>query len=91
MSERRACKVLGQPHSTQRYTSKKPEKDRSPATRIEELAGENPRSGYRQITAILRREDCRANQKRVYRLWRGGGHQVRRRQHKCRSMGLRAS
>jgi len=87
VSERRACKVLGQPRSTHRYTSKKPEKDRSLATRIEELAGENPRSGYRQITALLHREGWQVNQKRVHRLWREGGHQVPRRQHKRRRMG----
>jgi len=80
VSERRACRVLGQPRSTQRYTSTKPEKDKSLAARITELAGENPRSGYRQITALLRREGWRVNQKRVHRLWREGGHQVPRKQ-----------
>lgn len=87
MSERRACKVLGQPRSTQRYTSKKQEKDTSLATRIEELSEENPRSGYRQITALLRREGWQVNQKRVHRLWREGGHQVPRRHHKRRRLG----
>jgi transposase InsO family protein len=91
VSERRACKVLGQPRSTQRYTSKKPKKDRSLVTRIEELAGENPRSGYRQITALLRREGWQLNQKRVHRLWREGGHQVPRKQHKRRRLGTSSS
>jgi len=68
VSERRACNVLGQPRSTQRYTSTKPEKDKSVAARTKELAGENPLSGYRQITTLLGREGWRVNQKRVHRL-----------------------
>ena len=44
VSERRACKVLGQPRSTQLVK------------RMVELATEYGRYGYRRITAMLRRE-----------------------------------
>lgn len=38
--------------------------------RLRELAVEHPRFGYRRIHAMLEREDCKVNLKRVYRLWK---------------------
>jgi len=47
--------------------------------RIQQLAAERRRFGYRRIHALLRREGVRVNVKRVHRLYREDGLQVRRR------------
>ena len=54
VSERRACKVIDQPRSSQRYQSK-PRDDESPLVkRMLELARHRPRFGYRRIAWQLR-------------------------------------
>ncbi|MEM6506454.1 MAG: IS3 family transposase [Planctomycetota bacterium] len=56
VSQRRACKLLGQPRATQRYLPSV-RYDEAPLTRrIIELASMFGRYGYRRITALLRRE-----------------------------------
>ena len=45
--------------------------------RIRELAGSRVRYGYRRIAVLLRREGWKVNTKRVYRLYREQGLQVR--------------
>lgn len=87
ISERRACRVIGQPRSTQRYASRKPEKDGDLIERMVALSEENPRYGYRRVWALLRREGWRVNLKRVHRLWKEGGMKVPTRQRKRRRMG----
>jgi putative transposase len=53
VSERRACRVLKQPRSTQRYAPIERD-DETPLTRrIVELASAFGRYGYRRITALL--------------------------------------
>jgi transposase InsO family protein len=87
VSERRACRVVGQSRSTERYRRKpNPEGERFRG-RVVKLAGENPRYGYRRVTALLRREGWRANAKRVYRIWREEGLKVSSRQVKRRRTG----
>ncbi|GIX00975.1 MAG: hypothetical protein KatS3mg111_4307 [Pirellulaceae bacterium] len=57
VSQRRACRVLGQARSTQRYQAKEdsPE-EKEMVSRIHELVRQYPRYGYRMITAKLRQE-----------------------------------
>lgn len=55
--------------------------------RMHELAEQNPRSGYRMITAYLRREGWPVNKKRVHRLWREAGLQIPQKQRKRRRLG----
>jgi transposase InsO family protein len=55
--------------------------------RIEELAREHPRCGYRRITALPRREGWSVNRKRVHRLWRREGPRVPQIQRKRRRLG----
>jgi putative transposase len=82
VSERRACKVLGQTRATQRYAPR-PRSDEEPLTaRIVELAGAYGRYGYRRITAMLRHEAWSVNHKRVERIWRRSGLKVPGRQPK---------
>jgi len=51
------------------------------------LSEEHPRYGYRRITALLRRGGLRINPKRVQRLRRLEGVQVRQRQKRMRRLG----
>jgi putative transposase len=76
VSERRACKALGQARSSQRWVSRRAEGDRPLVERMRELAQENPSYGYRFIWALLRREGVRVNVKRVHRLWKQSGLKV---------------
>lgn len=87
VSERRACRALRQPRSTQRYASTKPQKDRPLVKRMNQLAEENPRAGYRMIAHLLRRDGWAVNKKRVHRLWKQAGLQVPQKQRKRRRLG----
>ena len=68
VSERRACRVLGQVRRTQRYTLKVTDDETILTESIVSLASEYGRYGYRRITALLRRDGWRVNHKRG-RLW----------------------
>ncbi len=87
VSERRACRVIGQPRSTQRYLGQKAERDRPLMERMVVLSKENPRYGYRRVWALLRREGFEINKKRVHRLWREAGLKVPTKQRKRRRLG----
>ncbi|WP_145342447.1 IS3 family transposase [Rosistilla ulvae] len=76
VSERRACRTLDQPRSSQRYEAKANEEEPRLIGRILELVGESPRYGYRRITRILRQEGWRVNFKRIHRLWKQEGLKV---------------
>jgi putative transposase len=76
ISERRACKAVGQARSTHRFKGRRLERDRALLERMKALAHENPASGYRMIWALLRREGMRVNIKRVHRLWKLAGLKV---------------
>lgn len=90
VSQRRACKVLGQPRSTQRRRPKVRGDEPALLERIEALARRYPRYGYRRVWAMLRLEGWRVNRKRVYRLWRLKGYKVKRKQRKRRRLGVGA-
>jgi putative transposase len=87
VSERRACRVLEQPRSSQRYVSTKVGQDATLAERMVALSKENPRYGYRRVWALLRREDWEVNKKRVQRLWREAGLRVPAKERKRRRLG----
>jgi transposase InsO family protein len=82
VSERRACKVLGQCRSTQRRTPAVPDDEPRLVARMVELAAEYGRYGYRRVAALLRAEGFAVNHKRVERLWRREGLKVPQRQPK---------
>jgi len=86
LSERRACRILQQPRTTQRYEPKQPDGDRALVAAMKRLAGRHPRYGYRFITAKLRQDGWQVNHKRVQRLWRKEGLQVPYR-HKMKKTG----
>jgi len=82
ISERRACQVIGQPRSTQRYDKQVPGDEELLRQRIIELASEYGRYGYRRVTALLRNEGWIVNHKRVQRVWREEGLKVPQKQPK---------
>src|SRR3954469_12250663 len=84
VSERRACKVIGQPRSSQRYVGCKASRDGVLVGRMITLSRENPRYGYRRIWALLRGEGWQINKKRVHRLWKEQGLRVTAKQRKRR-------
>jgi putative transposase len=87
VSERRACRVLGQGRSTQRYESVKPDRDAVLVSRMAALRTERKRFGYRRIWAVLIREGWRVNRKRVHRIWKAEGWQLAQRRRKRRAKG----
>jgi hypothetical protein len=76
VSERRACQVVGQHRSTQRYQKLAPEYELRLVEAMNELAARYPRWGYRRVWTVLRSEGWRVNRKRIERLWRLEGHRV---------------
>jgi putative transposase len=81
VSERRACGLLDQPRSTQRYDAR-PKPDDGLAERIAELAAARPRFGYRRLTMMLRREGISVWHGRVHRITKQLRLQVPRRKRK---------
>jgi transposase InsO family protein len=75
--QRRACRALGLNRSGVRYEPVRDDAEAGLARRIGELAGLNPRYGYRRIWALLRREGRAVNEKAVHRLWRRAGLKLR--------------
>ena len=77
-SFRRACRALGFARSSWHYRSQA-----TPWTefvgRLRALAASRPRSGYRMLYRLLRREGFVVNHKRIYRLYRAEALMVRQR------------
>ncbi len=86
VSERRACKVVEQPRSTQRVVARLDAATERLTERMVELASEYGRYGYRRITVLLRTEGWHVNHKRVERLWRQKGLKVPQKQPKRRRL-----
>jgi transposase InsO family protein len=82
ISERRACRTIGQPRSTQRKPQLVRDDEAALTAAIIRLASEYGRYGYRRITALLRVEGWRVNAKRVQRIGRREGLKVPARQPK---------
>jgi transposase InsO family protein len=76
VSERRACRLVGQHRSTERYVAVAGDFELALVSRMNELAAKHPRYGYRMVWALLRGEGFQINKKRVERLWRLEGHRV---------------
>jgi transposase InsO family protein len=82
ISERRACRAIGQPRSTQRHEPKVPDDEERLISQIVRLATRYGRYGYRRITVMLRNDGWRVNHKRVERIWRQEGLKVLQKQPK---------
>ena len=76
VSIRRACEVLRTDTSTYHYKSRRGDQA-GLSKRIREIAQTRVRYGYRRIHVLLRREGWRVNAKKIYRLYRESGLQLR--------------
>ena len=76
VSERFACRVLGQHRSTQRKMPMGRANEAALTADIVELAIRYGRYGYRRITALLHAAGLAVNVKRVERIWRQEGLKV---------------
>jgi len=88
VSERRVCRALAQPRSTQGYQGQRADEEELLTERVIALASQYGRYGYRRITALLYSERWRVNHKRVERIWCQEGVQVPRKQPKRGRYGL---
>jgi transposase InsO family protein len=82
ISESRACRVVRQSRSTQRYLARSTDYGERVREKIISLAKKYGRYGYRRITALMRNEGWLVNHKRVQRIWRKEGLKVPQRQPK---------
>lgn len=76
MSERRACRTVGQTRSTQWRKLKVSADENALTSAVLKLAEKYGRYGYRRITALLRVQGWHVNHKRVERIWRREGLKV---------------
>ena len=88
VTERRACRVLGQARNTHRRKASVADDEPRLVKRIVWMASEYGRYGYRRITALLRAEGWWVNHKRVERIWRQEGLKVPAKQPKRRRLWL---
>jgi transposase InsO family protein len=88
VTERRACRVLGQARNTQRRKASVADDEPQLVKRIVWMASEYGRYGYRRITALLRAEGWWVNHKRVEQIWRQEGLKVPAKQPKRRRLWL---
>jgi transposase InsO family protein len=82
VSERRACRTLGQHRSTQRKVPHGREDEDRLTADIIELTRQYGRYGYRRVTVLLGDAGWHVNHKRVERIWRREGLKVPQKQPK---------
>lgn len=83
MSIRRACTILRFDRSSYQYKSRRHDPT-SLKSRIKEICETRVRYGYRRVHYVLRREGWDVNPKRVYRIYREMGLQLRNKSPKRR-------
>ena len=82
VSERRACKVLGQPRNTQRYKVRPDELTEKIRPEVISLASQYGRYGYKKITSLLNNRGFNVGRDRVLTIWRQEGLKVPQKQPK---------
>jgi putative transposase len=88
VSERWACRLVGQHRSTQRHQPAEPDRDRALRAELRQLSRAHPRWGYRRAHAVLREQGWVVNRKAVQRLWREEGLRVPVRRRKRQRLGV---
>ncbi len=76
VSERRACRVVGQHRATQRRSPTRRADEAALTAAIIHLAERFGRYGYRRVTALLNASGWQVSAGRVYRIWRCEGLKV---------------
>jgi putative transposase len=87
VSERWACRVVGQHRSTQRREPILAGDDQALRAALRDIAGQRPRWGYRRAHAQLGEQGWAVNRKRVQRIWREEGLRVPPRRRKRQRLG----
>jgi putative transposase len=87
VSERWACRVVGQHRSTQRHELVRAGDDVALRAELRKFSVDRPRWGYRRAHHRLRELGWEVNRKRVQRLWREEGLRVPVRRRKRRRLG----
>jgi putative transposase len=88
VSQRWACRLVGQHRSTQRHQPVAPDRDRPLREQLRQLSRQHPRWGYRRAHAQLRSQGWVMNRKAVQRLWREEGLRVPARRRKRQRLVL---
>ncbi|GIK77433.1 MAG: transposase [Actinomycetes bacterium] len=89
LSERRACEIVGQHRSTQRYAPRLAGDDAALRRELRRIGAKHKRWGYRRAHAHLTGEGgWRVNRKRVQRLWREEGLRVAAKPTRRRRAGI---
>jgi putative transposase len=83
LSERRACRLIGAARGMVRYRARRPADD-ALRSLLTQLASERRRWGYRRLAVLIQRAGVRVNLKRLRRIYRAAGLQVRRRPKRLR-------
>jgi len=87
-TERRACRVLGLNRTAYRYDPVKRDDEDDIRGKVIELACNYGRTGYRQVTYLMRNSGIAVNHKRVERIWREEGLKRPQKQIKRRRLWL---
>jgi putative transposase len=87
ISERRACRYVGQHRSTQRRAPVLAEDDAALRAELRRISRRRPRWGYRRAHQLLLEEGWTLNRKRTQRLWREEGLRVPQRRRKRQRLG----
>ena len=90
VSKRRACRLIQLYWSSYNYQPVKKD-ERALIVRIRDLASASVRYGYRRITVLLKREGWSVGKKRVYRIYKAEGLEVRTKKRKKRAAQRRVS
>ncbi len=89
MTERRACRVVGQPRSTQRLPAPVPSDDELALRAwLRDFSARRPRWGWRRAATEARKAGWVVNNKRIHRLWRAEGLRVPYRKKKRPLLGI---
>jgi putative transposase len=87
VSERRACRIVGQHRSTQRHDPVVAGDDQALRRELRRISRKRPRWGYRRAHQLLLDQGWRLNRKRTQRLWREEGLRVPQRRRKRQRLG----
>jgi putative transposase len=87
LSQRLACRIVGQHRSTQRHQPTEPEQDRALRAELRQPSRDHPRWGYRRAHAVLTEQGWRVNRKAIQRIWREEGLRVPTKRRKRQRLG----
>jgi putative transposase len=87
ISQRLACRIVGQHRSTQRHQPTEPERDQALRQQLRAFSRAHPRWGYRRAHAQLLHQGWVVNRKAIQRLWREEGLRVPAQRRKRQRLG----